>query len=160
MANQATHRVVREWCQSLGVLSAVSTPRAEAELKLAAYVPLLAERFDAAAFTPASLEFVAARAVRGYPTYGELTAWLAEWWHDNRPIPPALPPPDLPPPRPEPTDEDRAYIHARVLEAVAALRSPASEPRDPRNEPRPRYLAPDQLDRINPLPNGFKRHAG
>jgi hypothetical protein len=151
--------MVREWLTSLAILAAVSMSRNEAEMKLAAYVPLLADRFDAAAFTTGSLQYVAARAIKGFPTYGELTAWLAEWWHDNRPLPPALPPPDLPPPRPEPTDEERAYIRARVLEAVAVLRSPASDPRDQRAEPRPRYLTPAQLDHLNPLPNGVKRHA-
>ena len=166
MAKQTTHLpVVRQWCQSLGVLSAVSISRQEAEMKLAAYVPLLFDRFPDAAFTTASLEHVAARAVKGFPTYGELAAWLSEWWSAHRPALPALPPPDIPPPRPPPTPEEVAYVHQRVAECVAAMRSSAIDADTVGRSldealtfrPRPRYLTPEQLDRINPLPNGRKR---
>jgi hypothetical protein len=91
MPNKVTHvPVVRQWCQSLGVLSAVSISRQEAEMKLAAYIPLLVDRFPDAAFTTASLEYVAFRASKGFPTYGELAAWLSDWWRDHKPIPPRV----------------------------------------------------------------------
>lgn len=162
MPNRNAHvGIVRQWCQSLGILSAVSASRNEAEMKLAAFVPLLVREFPDAAFTQDSLSHVARRAVKGFPTYGELVEWLAEWWRDNRPPSslPALPPPDLPPPRPPPTPEELAYIRVRVAEAVAALHSSASDPRDDRPGFGPRHLSPGQLDALNPLPNGRKRAA-
>ena len=159
MPKQTTHvGVVRQWCQSLGILSAVSISRAEAEMKLAAYVPLLLDRFPDAAFTTASLEHVAARAVKGFPTYGELAAWLAEWWRENRPKPPALPPPEPIRQRDEPTPEEIEHVARVAAEAVAALRS-SVQPVEDRRPPGARYLTPEQLDRVNPLPNGAKRHA-
>ena len=95
MPRQSTHvPVVRQWCQSLGVLSAVSISRQEAEMKLAAYIPLLVDRFPDAAFTSASLEYVAFRASKGFPTYSELAAWLHDWWREHRPAPPRIVGPD------------------------------------------------------------------
>src|SRR5579864_3892667 len=86
MPNKVTHvPVVRQWCQSLGILSAVSISRQEAEMKLAAYIPLLVDRFPDAAFTKESLEHVAFQARKGFPTYSELAGWLSEWWKDHRP---------------------------------------------------------------------------
>jgi hypothetical protein len=164
MPKQTTHiRVVREWLTSLGILAAVSLPREEAQMRLAAFVPMLLDRFPDAAFTPASLEHVAARAVKGFPTYGELVAWLGEWWKDNRPAPVALPPPDIPPPRSPPTEDEIAYVRERVQEIVANLRvvtltaASVGRPLDPTPRPGPRYLSPRLLDEINPLPNGRKR---
>ena len=126
-------------------------------MKLAAYVPMLLQRFPDAAFTAESLEHVAARAVKGFPTYAELVEWLREWWMPKRPPLAALAPPDIPPPRPEPTDADRAYIADRVAEAVAHLT--AREPVEPPTRFGARPLSPGMLDQINPLPNGRKRAA-
>jgi hypothetical protein len=162
MQTKRTHvPVVRQWCQSLGILSAVSISRQEAEMKLAAYVPMLLERFPDAAFTTASLEYVAAQAVKGFPTYGELAAWLGDWWRANRPALPALPPPPPIRQRGEPTPEEIEHVTRVVAETIAALRAsaqPVEEWRTART-PKPSYLSPEQLDRINPLPNGRKRHA-
>jgi hypothetical protein len=165
MPKATTHvPVVRQWCQSLGVLSAVSISRQEAEMKLAAYVPLLLDRFPDAAFTTASLQHVASRAVKGFPTYGELAAWLAEWWREHRPALPALPPPPPVVERPPPTPEEVAHVRECVETIVANMRSTAilsdtvGRSLDvPLPRPGPRYLTPEQLDRINPLPNGLKR---
>ena len=132
-------------------------------MKLAAYVPMLLDRFPAEAFTAASLEHVAHRAVKGFPTYGELTEWLGAWWKEHRPPLRALPPPDLPKPRPPPTPEEIAYVHQRVQDCIAGMRMPIAfdtegRPIDaPSPPPTPRYLSLDQLDALNPLPNGRKR---
>jgi hypothetical protein len=161
MRNQAT---VRQWCLSLGVLSAVKVSRDEAQIRLATYIPMLMERFPDAAFTPWSLEFVAARAVKGFPTYGELATWLAEWWRDNRPIHNALPPPThryAEPERQPPTDDERAYVRQRVAEITAHLQANnADNALRPSRDPGPRHLSPAQLDIVNPLPNGAKRLTG
>lgn len=159
MATQATHiRVVREWCQSLGVLSAVSTSRAEAEMKLAAYVPLLVREFPDAAFTTDSLAHVARRAVKGFPTYGEICQWLGEWWRDRKPLPLALPPPPPPPPAPEPTPEMLAYVRTRVEEVTALISARQRDDAEARHFGA-RHLSAGALDAINPLPNGRKRAA-
>jgi len=153
---QDTHiKVVREWCQSLGVLTAVTITRQEADLKLAAYIPMLVQRFPDAAFTPESLQHCAAAAVKGFPTYGELAASLAAHWRANRPEPPrALPPPAPRPPRPEPTEAEREHVARATRELVAELSarwSPAE------HHPRAKHLSPGVLDQINPLPGGRKR---
>ena len=159
MTKQATHiSVVREWLQSLGILSAVSISRQEAEMKLAAYTPMLMQRFPDAAFTAASLQYVAARAVKGFPTYGELAMWLHDWWQERRPLPPALPPPEPIRQRGEPTPDEIAHVERVVAETLAFLRS-SEQPEADQRRPRASYLTPEQLDRINPLPGGAKRYA-
>ena len=128
-------------------------------MRLAAYVPLLMDRFPDGAFTTASLEHCARHAVKGFPTYGELAAWLSDWWRDHRPLPPLLEKPkEAPPlePRVPPTEEEVAYVHSCVQQIVGAMRSPLSERNDDAR-PRPAYLSPGQLDIVNPLPNGVKR---
>ena len=124
---------MRQWLQSLGVLSVVKISRDEAEMKLAAYVPLLVHRFPPDAFTAASLESVAARAVKGFPTYGELTAWLAEWWRASRPLPTMIAAPTArsEPPRPPPSPEEQAQVHRAVHRMLAALHTKPAEPRIP-----------------------------
>lgn len=152
-----THvRVVRQWCQSLGVLTAVSISRPEAEMKLAAYVPLLQDRFPDGAFTADSLEHVARHCIKGFPTYAELAGYLSDWWRDNRPRPTALPPPPPPPKREPPTPEEIEYVHARVVEVVRAL-GPTRYADQDYAPAKPRHLTPEQLDQLNPLPNGRKR---
>ena len=160
MPKQRTHiRVVREWCQSLGVLTAVSITRQEAEMKLAAYVPLLFDRFPDGAFTTASLEHVARQCVKGFPTYPELAGYLSDWWRAHRPAPPALPAPPPTPRRPDPTPEEIAHVRQCVETIVANMHSPWSEPREA-PAPIARHLSPAQLDLVNPLPNGRKRTDG
>jgi hypothetical protein len=148
---------VRKWCQSLGVLSAVNTSDEDAASKLAVYGPLLVQRFPYAAFTAESLEYVAARAVKGFPTYGELAQWLGEWWKDRRPPLAALAPPDIPPRRPDATDEERAYVTARVAEITAHLSASRAASASERPPAGACPLSPGVLDQINPLPNGRKR---
>jgi hypothetical protein len=150
---------VRLWCSSLGVLTAVSISRHEAEMKLAAFVPLLQDRFPTDAFTTASMEAVAVRCIKGFPTYPELVAYLADWWRANRPPPsPEVLRLMLPPPptfRPEPTPEEREHVARVTRETVAALRSTV-QPIDERR-PSALHLSAGMLDRLNPLPNGRSR---
>ena len=125
--------------------------RDEAEIRLAAFAPMLADRFPADAFTSASLEHVAAECVKGFPTYGELVQHLGAWWHDNRPQPPRIAPPPPAPERPPPTQDEIDYVHARVQEMLRALAP--THYADQVYRPKPRYLTPAQLDQLNPLPN-------
>lgn len=157
MSKQTTHvKVVREWCVSLGVLTAISISRQEAEMKLAAYLPMLMQDFSDAAFTKESLHDVARQCVKGFPTYPELANHLSAWWKQHRPAPLALPPPPPIRQRDEPTEEEKAHVSRVAAEAIAALRSSA-QPIEEYRPPRPRYLSPEELDRLNPLPNGRKR---
>jgi hypothetical protein len=146
MPTQQTHLpLVRKWCQSLGVLSAVSISRDEAEMKLAAYVPLLMQRFPEAAFTAASLDYVAGLARKGFPTYGELVGWLGDHWRDNRPpLRQALPPPPSERPRDPPTPELIEHSARVVAEMTAALRS-KDRPVEQSRWSGPNYLSPEQL---------------
>lgn len=161
MPKQQTHvKIVRQWCVSLGVLTAISISREEAEMKLAAYIPMLLSDFTDAAFTTGSLNHVAKACVKGFPTYPELHNHLSGWWREHRPLPPLLArPAAAPPPEPRvpPTEEEIAYVHERVREIVAAMHSPFSEPRDEAPPRRASYLTPEQLDQVNPLPHGRKR---
>ena len=146
--------IIREWLQSLGMLTAVSISRAEAEMKLAAYIPVLAARFPDQAFTSGSLEHVAANSPKGFPTYAELTHHLATWWRQHRPIPLELPPPPTPT-RSPPTPDEIAHVETLVAECIAALR--ANDPEPTTQPTTPRHLPPEMLDKLNPLPNGRKR---
>jgi len=126
-------------------------------MKLAAYVPMLTQRFPEAAFTAESLEHVAARAVKGFPTYGELAEWLGEWWQPRRPPLVAIQPPDIPPRRPDATDQERAYVTARMAEItdiLSAGRTATARGLQPQTA---LPLSPGVLDALNPLPNGRKR---
>jgi hypothetical protein len=132
---------------------------ADAELKLSAFVPLLLENFPRAAFTQASLHYVGSQC-KFFPSYAEVITHLRAWWRENRPIDNALPAPlrrEPEPERPEPTEEERAYVRRRVAEITAILSDDAAELARPL--PGPRHLTPEQLDIVNPLPNGRKRHA-
>ena len=164
MPKQLTHiPTVRTWLQSLGVLTAISVSRRDAELRLAAYLPVLMADFPDAAFTDASLHHVAKACAKGFPTYPEIYAALREHWRATRPMPVQLPAP-IPEERPPPTDEEREHVSRVVAVLTASLRRAAIETELAANKleaasafKRERYLTPEQLDRINPLPNGAKR---
>lgn len=70
--------LVRNWLKALGALCAASLPIAEAEARVAAYVPMLGEQFDAGAFCQRSLEAVA-RKSKFFPSYAEVVERLEEW---------------------------------------------------------------------------------
>jgi hypothetical protein len=150
--------IVREWVIVLGVLTAGNMSRAEAEMKLRAYVPLLQDQFPAGAFTQESLHAVAAQC-KWFPSYAEVIQHLRGWWREHRPAPPALPPPAPVPPRQPPTEAEIAHVHACVQQIIANMRSPFAERSDMPGPVQPRYASPELLDRINPLPGGRKRHA-
>jgi hypothetical protein len=131
-------------------------------MKLAAYVPLLASEFPAAAFTTESLQHVARLCHRGFPTYPEIANHLSMWWRENRTLPRIAAP--VLEERPPPTPEEIAYVRGRVDEIVRNLRaaelyrtSQIVDLPSAKFSPGPRYLTPEQLDIINPLPNGRKR---
>lgn len=199
----SNHEQVHQWCASLGLLTAVRMPREEANVRLAAYVPLLANEFPPPAFNTSSLQYVAAHCAHGFPTYGELATALAAWWREHRPAP--LPPPALPNPEQCPLDSDgrphrdapRHLIEAwyrhnwdnpdgvqrlvrrcqdeapqlltmlreavtrwapHLANLVPAYAGPPPSPLRREDErPKPRHLTPEQLDQLNPLPNGRQR---
>lgn len=70
--------IVRDWLKALGALVAVALSAEEADSRLSAFVPLLADEFSERYFTPNSLRFVA-RACKFFPTYGELVDHLNAW---------------------------------------------------------------------------------
>jgi hypothetical protein len=155
---QETHLpVVRRWCLSLAVLSAINLSRDDAEMKMAAYVPLLMREFPDAAFTADSLSHVARRAAKGFPTYGELCGWLGEWWADHRPLPVMIAAPEPVPllTREPPTPEMVEHVRRVAAETIAALRARTPDVR--LAPPTARQLTPAQLDALNPLPGGRKR---
>src|SRR5271166_7101724 len=89
--------MIAKWLKALGLLTAVSaTEREEAVLKMAAYLSMLANRYPMQAFTRRSMEHVASRCPKGFPTYGELTDALSEWWNNAPREQIALPGPDDP----------------------------------------------------------------
>jgi hypothetical protein len=155
MQKHAHVKPIRQWLQSLAILTTVTMNRDDAETRFAAYVAMLADRFPDEAFTRASLEHVAAKATRGFPTYGELVEALTEWWKDNRPHPVAIRAPPPAPREPPPTLDQIAQMRAAASAAIAALRADAEPTPDTR--PSPRHLSPAQLDALNPLPNGYSR---
>ncbi len=76
---------INEWLTALGMLSSGNTGEDESSSKRAAYASMLRDEFDIRAFTHGSLAFVARRSKWGFPKYGEICEYLAEWWKDNRP---------------------------------------------------------------------------
>lgn len=148
--------VVRKWCVSLGVLTAISMSREEAEMRLAAFTSMLMSDFTDEAFTKDSLRYVAKACVKGFPTYPELHNHLRAWWRETRPQPPALPPPQPIRQRDEPTPEEIAHVERVVAELLGEFRARAQWERDDRR-PSPSYLTPAQLDIVNPLRGGRKR---
>jgi len=152
---------VREWIIAIGVLTSGNMTKADAEMKLRAYVPLLQAEFPPGAFCQASLAAVT-RECQWFPSYAEVARHLSAWWRAHRPMPPALPPPVPERENPPPTPEEIARVEQLVAEMTASLRAAAlSRESQPfhveRPGPQPRYLPPELLDQINPLPNGRKR---
>ena len=137
----------RQWIAMLAKLTSPmeSTTAGQA---FAAYLPLLQD-FPDAAFTPASVDHVAAQC-HGVPTYADVRAALGAWWRHNRPPEPALPPPvaATPPPR---TETEIANARRTVAETTAALKAEALYRESAQlTLPRPgnpaRYLSRAQLD--------------
>jgi hypothetical protein len=156
---RAPSATVREWTIALGILTAGNMTRADAEMKLRAYVPLLQDNFPPAAFTQASLHHVAAKC-KWFPSYGEVVEHLREWWNPRRPPPPALPPPErVPVHAAAATPEELAHIRALVEDMTARVRANAQETVAGASFGA-RHLSAGQLDAINPLPNGRSRVAG
>lgn len=147
---------IRRWLMSLGALCQITTTPDEARHRIAAFAPMLAAEYPIEAFTQASLAHVAKHCTRGFPPYGELCSLLTAWWRDNRTKPTGLPSPAKPPDqRPAPTPDEIAYVRNLVANLRAELGT--NDPPRPSQQPTPRHLTPEQLDHINPLPDGRKR---
>jgi hypothetical protein len=80
----ADQETVYKWLKALGTLTASATSAEVADNKLHAYAPLLADEFGQECFCRASLAFVA-RGSTYFPTFAEVCALLAKWWHSQRP---------------------------------------------------------------------------
>jgi hypothetical protein len=86
-----------------------------------AYLPML-ESFPDAAFTHASLDFVASECRHGVPTYADVRRHLGAWWKRNRPPVPELTAPVKPLPSLR-TPEEAAEAHRTTLRAMADLKA-------------------------------------
>lgn len=72
----------QRWLSALGSMTAGSMSKAEADAKMNAYIPFMAQWPDWV-FNPRSLEFVA-RECKFFPSYAEVSAHLATWLRENR----------------------------------------------------------------------------
>jgi hypothetical protein len=154
--SQSDYQAVREWLESLGLLTAGTMTAADAKVRCAAYAGLLCDELPVTAFTKQSLVFVAAKC-KFFPAFGEVSEHLAAWFRQN--LPPqqrmgANPPghaigyvlPDLRPP----SDEDVAHVEDLVAafktdmaNKRAANKRAAEKPDQER--PDPKYLQGIQL---------------
>lgn len=77
---------IRDWLKALGALVAAAFSQAEAQARLDAFVPLLAEEYPNANryFSRHSLRYVAAKCLY-FPTFGELCAHLNAWSKEAKP---------------------------------------------------------------------------
>lgn len=76
---------VAQWLMQLASLCRIP-PEMNIRGSVAVNARLLAEHLPAAAFTPASLEYVA-RECEWWPAYAVMRRHLSDWWRDNRPTP-------------------------------------------------------------------------
>jgi hypothetical protein len=81
----ADQRHVEQWLIRLGSLASARLSSDEATEFVDKCAGFLAGRFPDGAFSPASLEHVAAEC-KYLPTYGEIVAILSPWWADNVPV--------------------------------------------------------------------------
>lgn len=75
---------IAEWLAALGTLTAAGMTAKDAQAKVAAYAPMLRQKYPPGAFTMDSLEAVAA-GLKFFPSYGELCEGLTAYWRENRP---------------------------------------------------------------------------
>lgn len=137
----ADQHIARRWLADLGRLAAVRSDDQEACNFVDTMAPMLAMRFPNEAFTPASLEAVAAEC-RFLPCYGQLVPLLRAHWQQHRTLVPRLPAPPIRQ-RDEPTAEERAYVTRITAETITALRS-SVQPVEQRR-PATRCCTPEQL---------------
>jgi len=118
MSHVRAHRA--QW---IAMLAKLTSPMEAAQAAQAfnAYLPMLQDYPDAA-FTHASLDFVASECRHGVPTYGDVRKHLGAWWKRNRPEVPELqaPAPKLPSLR---TPEEAAEAHRTMVRATAELKA-------------------------------------
>jgi len=143
---------IRDWLKALGTLCAGTMSARDAQAKLAAYVPLLAHEFPAAAFTAASLTAVG-RTCKWFPSFGEVTAALSAWWEDNQPFVPTValltgPKPDIPKPRAPATEAELAAVSGitAALKANYGYHRSRQWSFSPESNPAPsQVLSPERL---------------
>jgi hypothetical protein len=80
------------------------------------------ESFPDAAFSHASLDYVAAECRHGVPTYADVRRHLGVWWKHNRPQTPELHAPVKPLPALR-TPEEAAEAHRTTVRAMAELKA-------------------------------------
>lgn len=107
--------------QWIAMLAKLTSPMESTQAAQAfnAYLPMLADYPDAA-FTSASLDYVASECQGSVPNYGDVRRHLGNWWKRNRPEAPELPPHSEPLPALR-TPEEAARARLVVAETVAAL---------------------------------------
>lgn len=85
------HARVTLWVRLVALACAGSLAPEAAEARLAECRDLLMARFAPAAFTRASAEAVIVRALKGFPRWGELVAWVGEWTAEHGIVRPPVP---------------------------------------------------------------------
>lgn len=118
MSHVRAHRA--QW---IAMLAKLTSPMEATQAAQAfnAYLPML-ESYPDAAFTHASLDYVASECRYGVPTYGDVQKHLGAWWKRNRPQVPELPAPvpKLPELR---TPEEADWAHRTTVRAMAELKA-------------------------------------
>lgn len=130
----------KQWLAMLAKLTSPMESTTAAQ-GFAAFLPMLADYPDAA-FTSASLDYVASECRGGVPNYGDVRQHLGAWWKRNRPEVPELAAPpksDYPGPR---SELERNHATAVVREAVAELRMRGIERQARTDSAQPVWLRP------------------
>jgi hypothetical protein len=91
MSGRDTSRIIGTWLNDLAAMTAGQTPLADAKAKIATIAEVLLCDFpDQRCYSKQSL-YAAAREFKWFPTYAELSSFMAKWWEANRPRHTALP---------------------------------------------------------------------
>ena len=137
----------KQWLAMLAKLTSPMESTTAAQ-GFAAFLPMLADYPDAA-FTHASLDYVASECRGGVPNYGDVRRHLGAWWKRNRPEVPELPAPD---PLPKLRTKEEAEWAARTtakarhdLEAIGERNNAAFLKAHQAMQPKALHLTREQL---------------